>query len=101
MARLPDPDGVGNQASCDFWEDHLFNLKVLLNATVKAITALQSGTHQSYELDTGQSRQRVTRLDLDRLNAQVDDYTQRISDLELKLGKSCGGSGSLVVVPGW
>ena len=101
MAKLPDPDGVGDQLSCNFWEDQLFNLKVLLNATQKAVNALTIGNHQSYELDTGQNRQRVTRLDLDRLNSNIDDYMQRISDLELKLGVGCGGSGSVIVVPGW
>lgn len=101
MARLDDPDGVGELASCDFWDDQLFNLKVLLNNVLKAIDALTLGSHASYELDTGQSKQRVTRLDLDRLNAQVDDYTHRISDLELKLGKSCNGDGTSVITPGW
>lgn len=101
MARLDDPDGVGDQASCEAETDLLFNLRVLRNALIKAISALMSGSHQSYELDTGMSRQRVTRLDLPSLNSQLDDYNERISTLELRLGLSCGGSGTVVVVPSW
>lgn len=101
MARLDDPDGVGDQASCEAETDLLFNLRVLRNSLIKAISALTTGNHQSYELDTGQSRQRVTRLDLSSMNKQLDDYNGRISTLELRLGLSCGGSGAVIIRPGW
>lgn len=100
MARIPDPDGVGEQASCDFWSDQLFNLRVLLNDTQKAIQALTTGGHASYEIDTGQSRQRVTRIDVEQLRANVKDYMDQIATLELKLGVGCG-SGTKVVTPLW
>lgn len=50
--------------------DELETIIIALNA---AIVALLSGDHISYELDTGQTRQRVTRLELPELRITRND----------------------------
>lgn len=47
-----------------------------------AIDAMISGGHQSYELDTGQGKQRVSRLDLDKLRKQRDYWIALANDTE-------------------
>src|SRR3954469_25728387 len=65
----PDPatDGVQMTDCCDddraFWEGRLAEKKTALAAYDGAITALAGGA-QSYSLDTGQTRQVVTKANL-------------------------------------
>lgn len=60
-----------------------------------AVLALGSGV-QSYELDTGQTRQRVTKVDLLRLQNLLDGLMNRRQTLRALL---CGSSTH--GVPGW
>lgn len=62
-----------------------------------AIDALVAGGVQSYSLDTGQSKQTVTRVDLARLHAAVDSLLNRIATLQARLN----GSGVLIGRPGF
>jgi len=61
-----------------------------------AITALGTSNIQSYELDTGQDRQRVTRADVKDLNAVLDSLMNRLTTYEARLN-----GGSVTVRPGW
>ena len=46
-----------------------------------AIAALQDATVESYTLDTGQTTQKVTRADVDRLQATLDGMLSSLSDM--------------------
>jgi len=62
-----------------------------------ASLALATGTIQSYTLDTGQTRQTVTKLELSVLQSAIDGLYNRCATLEARLN----GSGVLTVRPGW
>lgn len=59
------------------------NLKILIHNYDLAIQALTLQKTQSYELDTGQSRQRVTRFDLSKL---IETRKMLIDELESRQG---------------
>ncbi len=82
-----------------YWLDELANAKILLLEINKALQALISGGHQSYELDTGQSRQRVTRLEISKLQQWRSDLLCEIRDLEIACG--VGESAVKIIRPGW
>jgi len=90
---------IVGESSNTFWQDELTNSKILLNKLNVAIQALTTGGHQNYSLDSGQSVQKVTRLDLDMLRNWRSDLISDIRDLELKLG--VGTPGVFISVPGW
>lgn len=50
-----------------------------------AMTALSTAGVQSYMIDTGQSRQTVTRLDLNSLQKTLDSLYNRYATLEARL----------------
>ena len=52
---------------------------------------------QSYTIDTGQSRQVVTRSDIGTINRIIDSLMNRLATLEARLN----GSGVVNVRPGW
>jgi len=68
--------------------------KVLIVAYEDALTALAGGV-QSYTLDTGQTRQTVTKLDVTQLNKIVGSLYNRCATLEARLN----GSGVLIARP--
>jgi hypothetical protein len=70
--------------------------KLAIVAYEDAIIALGTSNTQSYELDTGQDRQRVTRADLKDLNTTVDSLYNRCATLEARLN-----GGTVSVSPGW
>lgn len=59
--------------------------KLLIVAYEDAVTALVAGTIESYTLDTGQSRQTVTKFDIKKLNAAIDGLYNRCVTLEARL----------------
>lgn len=65
--------------------ERVAKLKTLIIATEDAILALTSGGHDSYELMTGQGRQRVTRLDIDKLKNSYKAYMEMLAELEATL----------------
>jgi len=71
--------------------------KAQIIAYEDAATALASGGVQSYTLDTGQSRQTVTRLDLDNLQKTIGSLYNRLATLEARLN----GSGTITARPAW
>lgn len=62
--------------------------KVLIVAYEAAILALSTGAVQSYQLDTGQTRQMVTKQQLSQLRNVLDALENRYATLQARLG--CG-----------
>ena len=71
-------------------------LKTELTAVNAAITALLGGA-QSYTLDTGQTRQTVTRTSLAQLRKHRAELMAELQELQDMLT----GSASYVARPGW
>lgn len=69
--------------------------KAMIIAYENAILALAGGS-QSYSLDTGQTRQTVTKADLGSLRLQLNELENRLSVLDARL---CGAGTN--VVPGF
>lgn len=70
--------------------------KAQIIAYEDAAAALASGV-QSYTLDTGQTRQTVTKLDMRGLQLTIDQLYNRCATLEARLN----GSGAVTVRPAW
>ncbi len=79
-----------------FIQDRITATKAQIVAYEDAALALGSGV-QSYQLDTGQTRQTVTKLDLGKLQQTLDSLYNRCATLEARLN----GSGTLTVKPAW
>jgi hypothetical protein len=79
-----------------FIQERIDQTKVLIVAYEDALIALSSGA-QSYTIDTGQTRQTVTKIDLSSTRIILDNLYNRCATLEARLN----GSGSLTVGPGW
>lgn len=70
--------------------------KAQIIAYEAAAAALGAGV-QSYTLDTGQTRQTVTKLDLSALQKSIDSLYNRCATLELRLN----GGGVIISRPAW
>ena len=68
----------------EFLQGRIDATKAQIIAYEDAITALTSGGVQSYTLDTGQSRQTVTRLELSTLNNALDGLYNRLVTLQAR-----------------
>lgn len=71
--------------------------KALIIAYEEAILQISTGAVQSYTLDTGQSVQTVTKLNLNTLNESLGGLYNRCATMEARLN----GSGTTMVVPSW
>lgn len=80
----------------EFLQQRIDATKALIVAYEDAVTALVSGGVQTYTLDTGQSRQTVTRLELATLNRNIDSLYNRLATLQARLN-----GGSVTVRPAW
>ncbi len=99
MAIIDNTSPVLRTNSTQFWQDELENAKILLHEIDKALHTLVMGGHQSYELDTGQSRQRVTRHDIKKLETWRSNLLVEIRRLEIQCG--VGEPAVKIVRPGW
>ena len=84
---------------CDdtaFWEARLAAKKAAIVAYEAAITAVAGGA-QSYSLDTGQTRQVVTKANITEMRNMVAQLESDISTLQQRLY----GCGRTYVRPGW
>jgi len=99
MGIIDPGNEIVNETSCQYWENELINSRILLNEIDKAILAISQTNIQSYTLDTGQSRQTVTRQDLSNLIDRRDKLIEIIREIELYLNK--GKSGVQQVRPYW
>ena len=68
-------------------QERIDKTKLLIAAYEDAALALVNGGIQSYTIDTGQTRQTVTRESVATLNAQIDVLYNRIATLEARLGQ--------------
>lgn len=73
--------------STTFWSDLLTEKKADYTRVSAAIAALETSGVQSYSLDTGQTRQVVTKLNLTELRKRAESLLSEISTLEVR----CGG----------
>lgn len=80
-----------------FLQERITATKALIVIYEGAITAIVTNGAQSYTLDTGQSRQTVTKVDIAQLNASLDGLYNRLCTFQARLD----GSGSGIVRPGW
>jgi len=78
-------------------------LQARITATQNQIATLEnaaadisSGAIQSYTLDTGQSRQTVTKSTIDIINKTLDSLYNRLATLEARLN-----GGTVTVGPAW
>jgi hypothetical protein len=85
-------------SSRQFWLDRITRTKELIIAWEEAESQLSQGSVQSYTIDTGQTRQTVTRADLSSIRAEVDSLMNRLVTLEARLGL---GGAVINVRPGW
>lgn len=99
MSLLDESHSSNTQTSLEYWQDELKNSRVLLFKINEAIDAISTSNHQSYTLDTGQTSQTVTRVNLPSLISQRDKLIDRISQLEKYLGE--GKPNVIQTRPGW
>lgn len=79
-----------------FEEQRLARLKELIVIYEDALAALAGGA-QSYTLDTGQTKQTVTRANLASLQASYDSLYNRYTTLRARLN----GDGQVIGRPAW
>jgi hypothetical protein len=78
----------------DTWlQSRIDSTKATIESIEDAILALSTGNHQSYTIDTGQTRQTVTKKDISRLNVDLDKLYLRLDWLDARLN----GSGTSLV----
>lgn len=87
MPLLDGSHEAASENSLEYWQNELKNSRILLFKVNQAISAITTANHQSYELDTGQTKQRVTRADLPSLIEQRKTLTSEIRNLEMYLGE--------------
>lgn len=80
-----------------FIEEQIARYKTLITAYSDAILAITVEGIQSYTLDTGQSRQTVTRIDLDRLQRTLDSLFSQLEVWQTRLD----GGGVSSIRPGF
>ncbi len=95
MAAL---SGNDTQTYSDHLEDEFQNLKNLIFKYDEAISAILTGGHQSYQLDTGQSMQRVTRFNIKEIQEMRDIAAGKLADLAVRLRKTAG---QIQALPAW
>ena len=84
--------------STAFLKERITQTKLIIVAYEDAILALTgAGAIESYTLDTGQSRQTVTRSNLKELSTTLDSLYNRLSVMQTRLT----GSGVLIGRPAW
>lgn len=87
-----------DQTYLNHLEDEYQNLKNLIFKYDEAISALLTGGHGSYLIDTGQTQQRVTRLNLAELQSTRKSMMSELSTLAVRLRKT---PGTKQAVPRW
>lgn len=84
---------------CDlvFWQARLDKVIAMIDVYEDAILALGVGGVVSYSLDTGQSKQNVTKFDLVKLNETLQSLYNMYATLNVRLT----GCGTSIVRPGF
>lgn len=81
----------------EFLKQRITALELAIVAYEDAILQLSTGTVLTYSLDTGQTKQSVTKVDVIRLQAQLGGMYNMLTVLEARLS----GSAAVRVVPAW
>lgn len=71
--------------------------KLQIEALEDAVIAISTDAIESYTLDTGQSRQSVTKSNIDVLNKVLDSLYNRLTIFQNRLNST----GSIIGVPRW
>lgn len=79
-----------------FLRERITATKLAIAAYEDAQLALGVSGIQSYKLDTGQTVQNVTKLDLEWIPGMLDNLYNRCATMEARLN-----GGTVTVVPGW
>lgn len=69
-----------------FWEDRIDKTQRQIIAYEEAIDALTTQGMSSYDLDTGQTKQKVTLLNLNEMQGDLDKLYGRLETLEARTG---------------
>ncbi len=80
-----------------FMLDRITKTKALIIVYEDALLALATGGVQEYRLNTGQSDQKVTKMDVKDLQNTVDSLYNTLATLEAR----CTGSGTKIGRPVW
>lgn len=80
----------------EFLQQRIDATKASITAYEDAETALAGGV-QSYTIDTGQSRQTVTRFNLTEIRKTIDSLYNRLATLQARRN----GSGTHTAAPDW
>ena len=95
---MPALSGNDTETYAEHLENEYQNLKNLVFQYDEAIAAILTGGHQSYQLDTGQSMQRVTRFNIKEIQEMRDVAAGKLADLAVRLRKTAGQKQGL---PAW
>lgn len=90
-------------SKCGYLLDRIKTLKVIIDNYETAIEAVTAGGIQSYTLDTGQTRQTVTRANLKDIEEGLERQLNRLFMLQTRYDNQCGGgaSNTLISRPAW
>ena len=80
-----------------FLQERIAATKALIIVYEDALTAIVTNGVERYSLDTGQSVQTVTKLNVKDLNVQLDSLYNRLATQEARLN----GSGVTIARPAW
>ena len=80
---------------CTFFKARITAIKVQIVEIETAISALLAGTIVSYELDTGQSKTKVTKMNISSLERMLDSLMERLFRYEARLN----GGGTQIAGP--
>lgn len=95
---MPALSGNNTETYAEHLENEYQNLKNLVFQYDEAIAAILTGGHQSYQLDTGQSMQRVTRVNIKEIQEMRDVAAGKLADLAVRLRKT---KGQIQALPAW
>lgn len=82
-------------ACSTFLQERITKTEALIVAYEDALLALGTGGVQSYRLDTGQSNQLVTKMDVKDLQTTLDSLYNTLATLEAR----CTGNGVVIGRP--
>jgi hypothetical protein len=84
---------MASTITATWFQSRIDKTKTTIEAIEDAILALSTEKFQSYTIDTGQTRQTVTKKDIARLNVELDKLYIRLDWLDTRLN----GSGTSLV----
>ncbi len=97
---VPRPAPLPAATGTDFYKQRIEAVQRLIVAYETVLDGLAANPVLSYTLDTGQSRQVVTRVDVVRLTRELDSLYNRYATLHARVYGSSGGA-SHIARPAW